>query len=329
MLASWKVAPALAFGNTVVLKPAEQSPLTAARLGELALEAGLPPGVLNVVHGFGPDGAGEALTRDPPRGPHHVHRRERDRAGDHGRRRRATSRPVSFELGGKSANVVFDDADLDAALDGALRGDLHEQRRDVPGRARGCSSSARSPTSSPSASSRRRRALRVGDPKDPATEVGPLVERAHWEKVRRLRRARPARRAARVLTGGGPPGRPAAAGRRHYYAPTVLGGHAQRHAHRRRRRSSGRCRPSCAFDDEDEALAIANASRYGLAGMVWTRDLDRAHRMAARWRTGTVWVNCFFVRDLRAAVRRRAPERHRPRGRRATRASSSPSRAPS
>jgi aminomuconate-semialdehyde/2-hydroxymuconate-6-semialdehyde dehydrogenase len=133
MLASWKVAPALAFGNTVVLKPAEQSPMTASRLGELALEAGFPPGVLNVVHGFGPGEVGEALTRDS--------RVQRITFTGESGTGRATMRaaaenliPVSFELGGKSANVVFEDADMDAALAGAIRSIFGNKRRGVPGR---------------------------------------------------------------------------------------------------------------------------------------------------------------------------------------------------
>lgn len=181
MQASWKVAPALAFGNTVVLKPAEQSPLSAARLGELALEAGLPPGVLNVVQGFGPDAVGEALTRDP-----RIDRITFTGESGTGKLIMAAAAPnltpVSFELGGKSANVVFSDCDLDAAVAGAVRA-IFSNNGEI------CLAGSRLLVEKPILDEFTERfvaateALRVGDPKDPATDVGPLVEQRHWEKV--------------------------------------------------------------------------------------------------------------------------------------------------
>ena len=292
MLASWKIAPALAFGNTVVLKPAEQSPMTAARLGELALEAGFPPGVLNVLHGFGPGEAGEALTRDA-----RVDRITFTGESATGRAIMAAASehltPVSFELGGKSANVVFDDADLDAALAGALRG-IFGNNGEM------CLAGSRLLVQRGIADEFVERftaaaaALRVGDPKDPATEVGPLVERAQWEKVDGYVRLG-VEEGGTVLAGGG---RPAGLDGGEYYAPTVLGG-MRNDMRTVQEEIFGPVESVVVFDTEEDALAMANASRYGLAGMLWTRDLDRAHRMAAQWRTGTVWVNCFFVRDLR------------------------------
>jgi aminomuconate-semialdehyde/2-hydroxymuconate-6-semialdehyde dehydrogenase len=292
MLASWKIAPALAFGNTVVLKPAEQSPMTAARLGELALEAGFPPGVLNVLQGFGPGEAGEALTRDA-----RVDRITFTGESATGRAIMAAASehltPVSFELGGKSANVVFDDADLDAALAGALRG-IFGNNGEM------CLAGSRLLVQRGIADEFVERftaaaaALRVGDPKDPATEVGPLVERAHWEKVDGYVRLG-VEEGGTVLAGGG---RPAGLDGGEYYAPTVLGD-MRNDMRTVQEEIFGPVESVVVFDTEEDALAMANASRYGLAGMLWTRDLDRAHRMAAQWRTGTVWVNCFFVRDLR------------------------------
>jgi aminomuconate-semialdehyde/2-hydroxymuconate-6-semialdehyde dehydrogenase len=292
MQASWKVAPALAFGNTVVLKPAEQSPLSAARLGELALEAGLPPGVLNVVHGFGPDAIGEALTRD----------RRVDRITFTGES--ATGRaigaaaaanlvPVSMELGGKSANVVFADADLDEAVAGAVRA-IYTNNGEV------CLAGSRLLVQDPilDAFTERfvaaARGLRVGDPKDPETQVGPLVERAHWEKVDGYVRLG-VQEGGELLCGGG---RPAGLDGGQYYAPTVLAG-MRNEMRAVREEIFGPVQAVIPFGSEEDALAMANDSEYGLAGMLWTNDLDRTHHMAEAWRTGMVWVNCFFERDLR------------------------------
>jgi aminomuconate-semialdehyde/2-hydroxymuconate-6-semialdehyde dehydrogenase len=294
MQASWKIAPALAFGNTVVLKPAEQSPLTAARLGALALEAGLPPGVLNVVQGFGPDAVGEALTRDP-----RVDRITFTGESGTGRTIAAAAAqhliPVSCELGGRSANVVFADADLDAAVAGAIRG-IFTNNGEV------CLAGSRLLVQRSIHDDfverfvAAARALRIGDPKDLATQVGPLVEAAHREKVDAYVQLGVAE-GGELLCGGGPPDDPALAGG-HYYAPTILStmDNSMRAV---REEIFGPVQTVVPFDDEADALTIANDSPYGLAGMLWTTDLDRALRMAEHWRTGMIWVNCFFERDLR------------------------------
>lgn len=294
MLATWKVAPALAFGNTVVLKPAPQTPLTGARFGELALDAGLPPGVLNVVHGFGGDEVAGPLTGDP----------RVDRVTFTGSTATgaavlaaaaANLTPVSAELGGKSANVVLADADLDVAVPASLRAifsgsgqvclagsRLLVQREILPEFLDRFLAGAK--------------ALVVGDPKDPGTELGPLIGEQHLATVHSyVEQAE--RDGGTVLTGGARLREPAlSAGA--YYPPTVITG-LDNTSRAVREEIFGPVQVILPFDSEDEALRLANDSPYGLAGMLFTRDVDRAHRMAARWRAGTVWVNCFFERDLR------------------------------
>lgn len=288
MQASWKVAPALAFGNTVVLKPAEQAPASCARLGVLALEAGLPPGVLNVLQGFGPGEAGQALTEHPD-----VDLVTFTGESATGRRILAAGAPtlkrVSFELGGKGANVVFADADLDRAVDWSLRA-IFLNAGQV------CLSGSRLYVQRPVYDEFLARfgaaadAMRLGDPLDEATDVGPLSSEDHWRKVTGYLDVAAAE-GATVLTGGRGDG--------WSVRPTVLVDVTQ---------GMRVCREEIfgpvvvvqPFDDEDEAVDLANDSRYGLNAMVFTENLRRAHRVAARLRAGTVWVNCFFVRDLRA-----------------------------
>jgi aminomuconate-semialdehyde/2-hydroxymuconate-6-semialdehyde dehydrogenase len=294
MQASWKIAPALAFGNTVVLKPAEQSPTSAARLGELALEAGLPEGVLNVVQGFGPGAVGQALTRD--RRVDRITFTGESATGRAIMREAATNlTPVSMELGGKSANIVFDDADLDAAVPGAIRS-IFTNNGEV------CLAGARLLVQESIYAefverfAAAARSLRVGDPKDLDTDVGPLVDRAQYEKVRAYVELGLTEGGTLLLGGDRPDAAPNDRG--HYFAPTLLGD-MRNEMRTTREEIFGPVQCILPFSSEGEALRIAADSPYGLAGMLWTQDLERAHRIAERWHTGMVWINCFFERDLR------------------------------
>ena len=292
---AWKVAPALAFGNTVIAKPAEQSPLTATFLAQICTEAGLPDGAYNVVHGFGPDSAGEALTRHPDvDGVAFTGASATGRAlmrdGSDGLKR------LSLELGGKSATIVAEDADLDVAVPGAVRAI-------VSNAGQLCVAGSRALVHRGLYDEFLSRVVdelarwTVGDPRDPATRIGPLVSAEHLERV--LGYVQLAREeGAKVLTGGGRPADPAlAAG--NYLQPTVL---VDVHNGMRcvREEIFGPVLAVMPFDTIEEAVDIANDSPYGLAGSVWTRSLETAQTVAREVRTGNMWVNCFSVRDLRA-----------------------------
>lgn len=290
MLETWKVAPALAWGNTVVLKPAEDTPASATILARLALEAGIPPGVLNVVHGFGPDAAGQRLTEDP-----RVDRITFTGESATGRailgNAAANLTPVSFELGGKGANLVFADADLASAVDWSIKA-IFSNAGQV------CLAGSRLYVERPVYEEFLARfveaaeALRIGDPMDPATEIGPLASETHFRKVCSYFDTLGAD-GGKVLTGG-----PADDGT-WVVRPTVIVD-APPTARVCREEIFGPVVVVAPFDTEEEAVARANDTPYGLNAMVFTENLRRAHRVAAALRAGTVWVNCFFIRDLRA-----------------------------
>ncbi|BBC38860.1 Aldehyde dehydrogenase (NAD) family protein [Streptomyces graminofaciens] len=291
-LASWKVAPALAAGCTVVLKPSENSPLSALLLGRLATEAGLPPGVLNVVNGNGPV-AGRALGLHPDvdvlafTGSTAVGRHFLHYAADSNLKR------VWLELGGKSPNIVLPDApDLEKAAATAAWGIFFNQGEmcTAPSRLLVHSSVAEQVTE---AIVRRARELRVGDPLDPATEMGPLVRDSHLERV--LAHVRHGvEEGARLRTGGGRP-HPESGGS--YLEPTVFDG-VDPGARLAREEIFGPVLSVLAFDDLDEAVRLANATEYGLAAGLWTSDLSTAHKVSRELKAGTVWVNCYEEGDL-------------------------------
>ncbi|MGV9356338.1 aldehyde dehydrogenase [Streptomyces misionensis] len=291
-LAGWKVAPALAAGCTVVLKPSENSPLSALLLGRLALEAGLPPGVLNVVNGDGPV-AGRALGLHPDvdvlafTGSTAVGRHYLRYAADSNLKR------VWLELGGKSPNIVLPDApDLDKAAATAAWGIFFNQGEmcTAPSRLLVHSSIADQVTEAVVA---RARALRVGDPLDPETEMGALVGEDHLTRV--LGHVRTATEdGARLRTGGS---RTLTGTGGVYLEPTVFDRVAP-DSRLAREEVFGPVLAVLAFDDLDEAVALANATEYGLAAGLWTSDLSTAHRVSRALKAGTVWVNCYEEGDL-------------------------------
>lgn len=288
MLSTWKVAPALAWGNAVVLKPAEDTPVSVTIWARLAREAGMPPGVLNVVHGFGPESVGEALTHNPD-----VDRITFTGESTTGKIISAAASqhlvPVSLELGGKGANIIFDDADIDNAVNWAIQA-IFRNAGQV------CLAGSRLFVQRGiyddflERYAHAAQAMRQGDPKDPATEFGPLASKTHFEKVTSYFDTLDAD-GGRILTGG--------VGSGWFVDPTIIVD-APPAARVCREEIFGPVVVVQPFDTEEEVVRVANDTKYGLNAMVFTENLSRAHRVAGDLNAGTVWVNCFFIRDLRA-----------------------------
>ncbi len=290
-LESWKLAPALLMGNSVVLKPSELTPLTAAYLAELVHEAGIPDGVFNLVHGFGEESAGAYLTRHP--GVDAI-----SFTGETGTGRAimkaAAVGPtrVSFELGGKGASVVFEDADLDKAVAETLRGGFRNQGEICLATPRVFVHESKY-QAFVEKFAEGARALRVGDPLNYTTQMGALISREHFDKVSGyLGKVRPP---ARFLAGGG---RPRHLSRGHFLEPTVIEGLELSHPISREE-VFGPVVSVYSFKDEKEVIRAVNDTPYGLSASLWTTDTKRAERVARELRHGLVWVNCWFVRDLR------------------------------
>jgi aminomuconate-semialdehyde/2-hydroxymuconate-6-semialdehyde dehydrogenase len=295
LLLTWKVAPALAAGNAVVAKPSEETPATATLLSQVMDDAGVPTGAFNLVHGFGPDSAGQFLTGHP--GIDAITFTGESATGSAIMRAAApTVKSLSFELGGKNAAVIFADADFDAAVDGTARAVFANC-----GQVCLCTERVYVERSLferfVMALKEKAQALVLDVPANPRTTMGPLISRAHREKVvgyYDLARSD----GANVITGGGIPTFGDRRDGGSYVEPTILTGLPE----------TARCvkeeifGPVChvqPFDHEDEAIALANDSLYGLAAALWTQNLSRAHRLARQLEAGIIWVNCWFLRDLR------------------------------
>jgi aminomuconate-semialdehyde/2-hydroxymuconate-6-semialdehyde dehydrogenase len=296
LLLTWKVAPALACGNAVVVKPSEHTPSSATLLAEVLAEAGAPAGVYNVTHGFGPDSAGAWLTTHAD-----VDGVTFTGSSSTGAAIMAAVaprvRPVSFELGGKNAAIVFADADLDRAIEGLSRSvfsntgqvclcteRIYVQRPVFEEVAQGLAAQAR--------------ALCLGRPEAVGTTTGPLISQQHRRKV--LDYYRLAEQAgAKTLVGGDVPNLGDGLAGGSWIEPTLWTGlgNADRVM---REEIFGPCAALVPFDTEQEAIALANDTDYGLAASVWTTDLSRGHRVAQAMRVGMAWVNTWFLRDLRS-----------------------------
>ncbi len=295
LLLTWKVAPALACGNAVVVKPSEETPGTATLLAEVMRDAGVPRGVFNLVHGFGEGSTGEYLVGHA--GINAVTFTGESRTGAAIMKACAAGvKPVSFELGGKNAAVVFADCDRDETI---------QQMSDAVFLNSGqvCLCAERVYVQRPiydwfvSAMKQKGESLHLGWPNDSTADLGPLISAQHRDKVLSyFRRAREL--GANVVTGGSVPVFGDARDHGFYVQPTILTGLPE----------SSCCvkdeifGPVChiaPFESEEEAVAMANESEYGLAAAIWTNDLKRAHRVARQMNVGITWVNCWFLRDLR------------------------------
>ncbi|WP_372695420.1 aldehyde dehydrogenase family protein [Immundisolibacter sp.] len=288
-MAVMKLAPALAAGNTVVLKPAEQTPLTALYLGNLLNEAGFPPGVVNIVSGFGGE-AGEALINHPD--VDKVAFTGSTRTGQHIMRQAAgTLKRVSLELGGKSPHIIFGDADLKSAMR-AIGAAIFYNQGEV------CIAGSRLFVEKPlyeqalEAASQSAARMKVGDPFAEDTRIGALVSEQHWKRVDEYVKLGVSE-GARVVAGGGPA---EVAGGGYFYQPTVLAG-VRNDMRVAQEEIFGPVLSVIPFEDEADVLALANDTQFGLAAGMWTQNLGRAHRVARAIKAGTVYINAYGIMD--------------------------------
>jgi aminomuconate-semialdehyde/2-hydroxymuconate-6-semialdehyde dehydrogenase len=295
LLATWKIGPALASGNTVVVKPSEETPQTAALLGEVMNKVGVPPGVYNVVQGFGARSAGEILAKHP--GVDAITFTGETATGAEIMKAAAVgARPVSLELGGKNPSIVFADCDFESAVSGIVRS-VFDNCGQV------CLGTERVYVERPlfqafvDELARRVRDLKPGLPDSPGVNLGPLISLKHREEVLSFYRLAK-EEGASVVSGGGIPDMPEALREGAWIEPTIWTGLPDS-SRVIREEIFGPCCHIATFDDEAEVVRRANDSPYGLCASIWTRDLATAHRMAEAVEAGVVWVNSWFLRDLR------------------------------
>ena len=295
LLLTWKAAPALACGNSVVVKPSEETPATATLLAEAMKEAGIPDGVYNVVHGFGPDSAGEFLTRHPD--VNAVTFTGESQTGAAIMKTVAgTVKPISFELGGKNAAIVFADCDFEEAVN-----EISDAVFLNTGQVCLCAERVYVERAIferfVAALKSKAEKLQIGSPLEKTTDLGSLISSQHRQKVLSYYRLASEEGAA-LVTGGGVPEFGNALDNGFYVQPTIYTGLPE----------SARCvkeeifGPVChvaPFDTEEEAVSLANDTKYGLAASIWTTNLKRGHRVAQQMKVGITWVNCWFLRDLR------------------------------
>jgi len=295
LLMTWKAGPALACGNTIVVKPSEETPSTAALLGEVMNAVGVPKGVYNVVHGFGPDSAGAFLTSHPD--VNGITFTGETRTGTAIMKAAAEGiRPVSLELGGKNAALVFADCDFQVAVDTVTRS-CFENAGQV------CLGTERVYVQRPifekfvAALKQKAEAMKPGRPFDPETKIGPVVSREHQDKVLSYYR-KAKEEGATIVTGGGVPNMPSDLKDGCWVEPTIWTGLPET-ASVVTEEVFGPCCHIRAFDSEDEVLKMVNNNRYGLATSIYTQDIGRANRLARRIEVGLCWINSWFLRDLR------------------------------
>ncbi len=292
LLLTWKVAPCLAAGNTMVMKPAEWTPMTATILAEITKEAGVPDGVVNLVHGFGPDSAGAALTEHP----------DVDAITFTGETKTGTAimkaaaptlKKLSYELGGKNPNIIFADSDLDEVIETTLKSSFMNQGEV-------CLCGSRIYVERPIYEQfiqkfvQKTEELQVGDPFDSNTSVGAVISKEHYERVNKyIQLAK--EEGGNILTGGG---RPDGQEKGYFIKPTIIT-ELTRDSRCVREEIFGPVVTVLPFDEEEDVINQANDTHYGLGTTIWTNDLRRAHRVAHKIEAGIIWVNTWYLRDLR------------------------------
>jgi aldehyde dehydrogenase (NAD+) len=289
LLASWKLGPALACGNTIVLKPAEQTPLTTLRFGELAIEAGVPAGVLNIVTG-GPE-TGKAIVRHP--GIDKIAFTGSTAVGKEIMRSSAdTLKRVTLELGGKSPNIVFADSDIDSAVKGAINGIFY-------GKGEVCNAGSRLFVEQKVQDEfleklvARAKKLQPGDPLDPKTRLGAIVSQEQMETV--LGYVETGKREGAKLIAGG--NRVSVDGGKGFFLEPTIFGDVTNDMKIAREEIFGPVLATLSFDDVDQVIDLANRNQYGLAAAVWTRDIKKAHSVSRQLKAGTVWINTYGLMD--------------------------------